>query len=108
MESAAQLDFTKYLVPEVIDKKIVLYTFTLFSQYYCFSTLQAPPTVYYVPNFVSQEEADLLWQQVLHELITNSSLEYDWTYMLTVVCCSSSQMDSTGAQEITKLGYAVT
>ena len=29
--------------------------------------------MYYVPNFVSQEEADLLWQQVFHELITKDS-----------------------------------
>ena len=28
------------------------------------SYTQAPPTVHYLPNFVTAEEADLLWKQV--------------------------------------------
>ena len=31
----------------------------------CQSYLQAPPTVHYFPNFVTAEEADYLWRQVV-------------------------------------------
>ena len=28
--------------------------------------LQAPANIYYIPNFISEEEATLLWRQVHH------------------------------------------
>ena len=30
----------------------------------CYVVLQAPGTVYYIPNFISSEEGDSLWRQV--------------------------------------------
>lgn len=34
------------------------------NQYKAYCCLQAPANIYYIPNFISEEEAAFLWKQV--------------------------------------------
>ena len=100
MDSAARFDFPKYLVPEVSICLISKWPPVIPSLN---ALQQAPSTVYYIPNFVSQDEADLLWHQVCED---NNRGDSPWHLDdFLGVCCSTSQMDSTDTQEIAKLGY---
>lgn len=64
------------------------------------SWVQAPPTVHYIPNFITAEEADYLWRQVSHSYTCISTgLTLDNTGLVCAhitqgVCCSYAQMDT--------------
>ena len=79
--------------------------------------LQAPANIYYIPNFISEDEATFLWKQVdthtvhvriCHSLISLHNSTINYLLLSAGICCSSSEMDPAIEQEAAKLGWSAT